>query len=579
MIYMAKNYAIMFQRGEFGYNQILKDLFLSHPYLISALFVLSIIGLLVSIITPLIISSLIDNVLIGLNLVLLPSIIISLIIIYFISALSNYLSSYVRGKLNALLFNELSVKIFDTIQERELWALQQLKIGDLQSRTINNANVVVLNVTTIIPQIVTSILGVFLPFGIMLSLNPTLTLEVMAPVLLFGFSAWFFGGRIKTCQRHVLDANANLQSFLKEAYSIVPLVKAFGLEDWAHRKYVTQISNYYTASLGVVKVTSMQSALSILMYGVPFILLLTLGSLAVLEGSISIGTLTAFMAYIGLFFSPIQQLSSLWTTYKGSQASYDRIKEISSLQRDEWGEMTPSLNVSKIELKDIWFSYGNRAVLQGLSATFVPGINYLIGDNGSGKSTVAKLLLGLYRPDQGKILLNDNDFAQISQETIRSMISVVFCDNQIFDGTIRENILIGNLLASQEDVIQVAKKVKIHDFVVGLPKKYETEVGEAGFALSSGEKQKIALARVILKNAPIIIFDEFTNSIDIESKKVILSTIRQLKDKIIIIITHDMDDLEGEYKCIYMHQGARKNIHSSDSLSRREAHPTISKFL
>jgi ATP-binding cassette subfamily B protein/subfamily B ATP-binding cassette protein MsbA len=354
----------------------------------------------------------------------------------------------------------------------------------------------------------------------------------------------YYGNKVKKYQRDSLDSAAGMNSFLKEAYSIVPLIKVFLLEQWVHERFDAHLAKYYDASLDVVRVSSMNSSVGMVIYGIPTLLVLIFCSLDVISVTMSLGTFTAFMGYIGMFYSPVQLLSMYWTTYKSSLASFDRIGEIFSLEKEPWGKNTLPPRVEKIEFDTIWFSYDTRPILKGFSATFVQGRNYLIGDNGSGKSTLIKLLCGLYRPDKGSIIIGGMDLTSLSRESLRESVSVVFADALVFDGTIYENIFIGDMSASREDVENAAKKAELDEFIMRLPKKYETEVGESGLNLSSGEKQKIALARVILRDSPIIIFDEFTRSIDRESKKSIFSVIRKMDDKIIIIITHDPQEIE-----------------------------------
>lgn len=298
----------------------------------------------------------------------------------------------------------------------------------------------------------------------------------------------------------------------------------------------------------------MNSAITLLIYGVPSILVVTLGSMAVIQGTMTIGTLTAFIGYVGLFFSPIQMVSIYWNNYKISQASYDRIGELLDLKFDVAGEKKFSVSKGKIVFEDVCFSYEDRTILRDFHATFTRGRNYLIGDNGSGKTTIVKLLCGLYTPSGGGILIDGQDISQVSRDALRTSVSVVFSDALLFDGTIADNILFGKLSATKEDVIQATKKAELHEFVMKLPEQYETKVGESGLNLSSGERQKIALARVILRDSPIIIFDEFTRSIDVESKKSIYSVIKQLTDKTIIIITHDMNDIEKDERIVILRQ-------------------------
>ncbi len=543
---MENNSAIITRKPEPGNNEMIKKLILSHPFAIIALLLLSVLGTLFSLVTPLIMGLLIDQVLIGKNTELLFPVIVGMSCIFLVSAVSNYLSSNIRGKLNLTLFKELSGDLYNAVQIASYKELQKFKTGDLLSRTLGNSNAALQTVTTIIPQIIITTFSMVMPVFIMLYLNPKLTAISMSPAILFIFSSWYYGNKTKFYQRRALDSSANMNSFLKEAFSIVPLIKVFKLENWMHSRFNTKMSDYYETSLDVVKVSTMSSTVGMLIYGIPSILVLTFGSWEVLNGSMSLGTFTAFMGYVAMFFAPIQMLSMLWTNYKGSLASFDRINEILSIKKDVWGDNRLPKEISGIVFEGIWFSYEGREIFKDFHMTLKKGRNYIIGDNGSGKTTLIELLCGLYRPDNGKILIGGQDLISVNKESLRESVSVVFSDALLFDGTIYENILIGNPSASRQEVIIAAKRAELHDFIMSLSKQYETEVGESGLNLSSGEKQKIALARVILRDTCIIIFDEFTRSIDVESKKSIYSVIRQFKDKIIIIITHDMNDVEAD---------------------------------
>ena len=207
-----------------------------------------------------------------------------------------------------------------------------------------------------------------------------------------------------------------MNSFLKEAYSIVPLTKVFLLEQWIHDKFDYSLSKYYNASWDTVKVSSMSSSIGMVNYGIPTLLVLTFGSMAVISGSMSLGTFTAFMAYIGMFYSPIRLLSIYWTSYKSSQASLDRIGEVFSLKRELWGTKNLPARVETIEFDAVGFSYDTRVIFRDFHATFKRGRNYLTGDNGSGKSTLIKLLCGL-SPDQGTIFIGDLDLSSLSRNS------------------------------------------------------------------------------------------------------------------------------------------------------------------
>jgi len=549
---MKQSSAMTPHRG-YGYNRFLLKICRARPFAYLAVILLSISGTLFAIVSPLIMRSLIDDVLIGKNTTLITPLLLAMTGIFLISALSNYLSARIRGTLYIDLYREFSSRIFSHLQRAEYASLRNFRTGDLQSRITGNMSTVVQTAIRTMPQVLVIALGIILPLGIMIGMDATLAAAVILPALLFIFSSAYFGKRMKAAQRPALDAEAGIQSYLKETLPSAPLIRVFGLADWAGDHFDRQFLRFRESSVAVIKLSSLSAAVTMLIYSVPTILILTLGSISVLEGTITVGTLTAFIAYVSLFLSPVLQVSDLWTSYKASQASYDRVAEVLDLPCGaEGSEPLPPGGEGDIRFEHAGFSYDDRVILHDFNGHFSRGINYLVGENGSGKSTVLKLLCRLYSPDHGRITIDGRDLASVRGEDLRSYVSIVFSDSLIFDGSIYDNILIGNLSATREEVETAARKAGLEELVKILPGHYDTCVGENGLNLSSGEMQKIALARVLLRDSPVIVFDEFTRSIDEESKRSIYSVIRQLAGKTVIIVTHNMADIEEGSNVVHL---------------------------
>ncbi len=508
------------------------------------IFILSIFTLLFSFISPLLIRSLVDNVFIGKVQGLFIYIILGIIGMYIVSAISSYFNSYVTGKLSLVLLKEVSESIFNVVQFASLKSSQTIKVGDMITRIMGNTQIAINIPVRIIPSLFMSLVSIIVPFAIMLTLNYKLALIVMSPVFLFALSSAFFGKRMENIQKSFLKVNASIYSFLKENLSIILLVKVFNLESWSQNRFNNQIDNYYEISLNYTKISSLNSSLSSLILGVPIVFLISFGGYMVIGGTISLGTFTAFLSYTSIFFSPISQLSSIWTSYKSALPAFDRLKEIYDMEPESSLDNVIEIKNGVITFENVWFSYDNRTILKEFNATFLPGLNYIVGDNGTGKSTILKLICSLYLADKGNIKIDGQDIDEIKRNSLIKNISMIFSDPYLFDGTIYENIGIGNLDATKEEIICVSKLVKVHDFIESTANKYDTEVGENGLMLSSGEKQKIALARAILKDSPIILLDEVTKSIDKDSKDAINEVIMNLMvEKTVIIVTHNSNEI------------------------------------
>ena len=525
---------------KFFFNKFVRK----HITTLILIFVLSIFTLLFSFISPLLIRSLVDNVFLGNVPGLFIYIIIGIIGMYIISAISSYFNSYVAGKLSLVLLKEVSESIFNGVQFASLKSSQTIKVGDMITRIMGNTQIAINIPVRIIPSLFMSVVSIVVPFSIMLSLNYELAIIVMSPVVLFTISSAFFGKRMEKIQKSFLKVNASIYSFLKENLSIIPLVKVFNLESWSQNRFNHQIDDYYGISLNFTKVSSLNSSLSSLILGVPIVLLITFGGYMVIGGTISLGTFTAFLSYTSIFFSPISQLSSIWTSYKSSLPAFDRLKEIYDMEPEKSVDKVLTIKKGVITFENVGFSYDNRIILKEFNASFKPGLNYIVGDNGTGKSTILKLICSLYPADEGRIKIDGQDINEIKRSSLINNVSMIFSDPYLFDGSIYENLRIGKLGATKEEIIRVSKLVKVHDFIESTPNKYDTEVGEDGLMLSSGEKQKIALARAILKDSPIILLDEVTKSIDKDSRDAINEVIMDLMtEKTVIIVTHNSNEI------------------------------------
>ncbi|MDR3292273.1 MAG: ABC transporter ATP-binding protein/permease, partial [Methanobrevibacter sp.] len=496
-------------------------------------------------INPLFFKIIIDNIFINKEFYLLNSIIIYIVVFFVISSISGYYNTYLSNKLEYNLYRNISNKMFNKIMSLSMNNYENNNVGDLMTRIMGNVQIV----SKIFPQILLhlfmNLLLIFIPLIIMFYINFYLTIIIISPCILFLFLNLYMGKRIEFYESKVLKINGDLSSFLKEFLSVSLMLKVFNLKNWIAKKFENRNNDYYGMSLVSGKISALNYSINFVFFAVVIILFIILGGKMVINNSITIGTFTAFLTYINMFFSPLAQFSLLWTDYKSSLPAIDRVKEIYDIKVEESGDQKLNLTKGEINFNKVDFAYENNKILNNFNAKFNKGLNYIVGENGAGKSTIMQLICGLYKVDSGEITFDEQDINTLDSENLLNHIATVFSYPYLFKGSIYENILVGNLKANKDDVVDVCKLVELDTFINSKKEGHDYDVGEAGQFLSSGEGQKVALARALIKNSPILLLDEATKSIDEETRNVMNKTIRKIKEeKTIIIITHNSSEIE-----------------------------------
>ncbi|MBW2092476.1 MAG: peptidase domain-containing ABC transporter [Deltaproteobacteria bacterium] len=295
-------------------------------------------------------------------------------------------------------------------------------------------------------------------------------------------------------------------------------------------------------------------------------LVLWYGAHKVVQGVMSVGELMAFMALLGSVVTPINRIISAWDDIQQILVSVARLNDVFTAEPEFSESMEKSTELvlrdpkGDIEFENVFFRYGGSDdpyILSNINLKILAGQTIaIVGRSGSGKTTLVKLIAKFYEVTEGKILIDGQDVRNINLANLRRLIGFVLQENFIFNGTIRENISLGDTDENIEMVIEAAKLANAHDFISNLAQGYETKVGESGLQLSGGQKQRIAIARVLYFNPKIIIFDEATSSLDTESEQAIQKNMKaMMKDKTAIIIAHRLSTVRGADNIIVLDNG------------------------
>lgn len=452
-----------------------------------------------------------------------------------------------------------------------------MKVGEIISR-VNDAVKIRTFINDVAIQIFVNIFIIIFSFVLMFSYYWKLAL-ITALVIPFYFLVYWITNKLnKKVERKLMEESAELESHLVESITSVRTIKQFGVETFANNK----IDNAFSKLLKTIY-TSVLNALfsgnsSEFLSRIFTIVLLWAGSGYVIDRVITPGELLSFYALIGYFTSPVAQLIGMNKTIQNALIAADRLFEIMDLEREETTdklELSPE-HIGDIQFKEVSFSYGSRAdVFTDFNCTIEKGkTTAIVGESGSGKTTLASLLQNLYTLKGGKILIGDYDINYISNYSLRSLISVVPQQIDLFSGNVIENIALGEDFPDVQRILDITKKLGILSFVEKLPNGFQTYLGENGALLSGGQKQRIAIARALYKNPEILILDEATSSLDTESELVIQNTLNEFRSqgKTMVVIAHRLSTIANADTILVMkngqiiEQGNHQELISKDSV-------------
>ncbi|MFA4647802.1 ABC transporter ATP-binding protein [Pyrococcus kukulkanii] len=469
------------------------------------------------------------------------------------------LQTYYTEMLGQNVLKSLRRQLYEKILVSNLDFFKNRSTGDLVSRIINDTNMVNDILVSGLLGGISSILSIAGIIAAMLFLSPRLTLATLLSVPLMVVVAYYFGGRMRRAYRETREKVAKISSIVEESVSGIETIRAFGKEKDVEKEFskasletvkaYLRVAIYMGLFWPLMNITSLLSVIIVIAYG---------GYLAY-KGAVSIGVVVAFVQYAQRFRGPINNVVSMYDSLQSALAALDRIYEIID---DENVESYEGIEVERlngeIKFENVWFEYEKgRPVLKDVNLEIPAGSKIaLVGKTGAGKTTIANLIMRFYDPTRGRILYDGIDGRRISRKSLRNRIGYVPQETYLFPGTIMENILIANPGASKEDVIRVCKQLGIHEFIMRLPKGYDTPAGEAGKLLSLGERQLIAIARAMLKDPDIVILDEALSSVDPKTERLVQEAMLKLMEgRTSIIIAHRPGILRYVDKIVVIHDG------------------------
>jgi len=492
----------------------------------------------------------------------------------------NYYSEYLSQKIIFRIRNEL----YRHLQDLSFSFYDRIDTGQIIARATGDVNNIRSFIRFFSRGLINSVIMIISALLVMLSISYELTLiALMIAPITITIVIWY-GKNIRPLAEMRRQSFGELNSYLQETIVGMKVIKALTSEVFSFNRFIPKCREYFNISIRMGKLRAVVWPLISFIIGIDVLTMYWYGGMRVIEGVLTIGDLVAFTMYLNMLMWPLISLGFFTAIYQRAIVAARRIFEILDMEPEvkEKPNAVELKNVrGHIKLENVWFSYdGKHWVLKDINLEVKPGEKVaIVGPVGCGKSSLIKLIPRFYDPQRGRVLIDGIDVRDVKISSLRKNIGIVHQDIFIFPDTIRNNIAFGKPNATLQEIMKAAKIAKIHDFIVSLPKKYDTLVGERGVTLSGGQRQRLAIARALILNPKIIILDDSTSQVDVETEKEIYEALRELiKDKTCIIVTQRFSTLSLADRIVVMDEGriVEEGTHE-ELLKRGRLYPKLYK--
>jgi subfamily B ATP-binding cassette protein MsbA len=529
-----------------GFLKLLAPRVLPYKKGLAGAAVLLLLGTGIGLAFPLVVRELLDAAFLRGDRHLLNMIALALLGLFAVQAVNNFCQSYLTASVSERVVANLRADLFSSLIFQAPGFFDERRVGELTSRISSDTGLIQGVLRFGVPELVRQ--GVFLVGAIVIVTitNPRLTLVTLIAVPFAALVGWFFGKRVRRITTSIQDRLASAVSRAEQVFTQIQTVKAFTREEWEEDRFSQEIMTVRDEGLRrAVARAGLTGAVTFAAFG-GIVLVLWEGGRLVLEGDLSGGTLVAFLLYAFTIAGAITSLAGFWGNLQEAAGAAQRIFELMEHPRGLPELSTPRVLPfpvrGEVGYEGVTFRYGPELplVLDGIDLTVAPGERVaLVGSSGVGKSTMASLIPRFYDVEDGRVTLDGVDVRELALRELRGYIGVVPQEPMLFAGSVRENLAYGRPDASDDEIAEVARHAHAHEFISSFPEGYEQLIGERGVTLSAGQRQRIAIARVMLERPVVLILDEASSSLDAESEALVQDALDHLMaGRTTLVIAH-----------------------------------------
>ena len=533
----------------------------SHRRVLIEVFIASLFVQLAALANPLVVQLIIDKVITQNSISTLHILGVLLLVVGLFEAVLTTLRTYLFVDTTNRIDMNLGSEIIDHLLRLPLSYFERRPVGELSTRINELENIRQFLTGTALTVVLDALFSVVY-IVVMLFYSWKLTVVGLGTIPIFIALTLIAAPTVSRQLRSKAERNAETQSYLVEVMSGIQTVKAQNIELRARFSWQERYARFVAASFKTVVVSTLANSTSNFLNKLSSLLVLWVGAYLVLQGELTLGELIAFRIISGYVTSPILRLAQLWQNFQETALSLERLGDIvdtpQEAEQDRHNIPLPSI-VGSVKYENLSFRFGTTGPLQlcnvnlEISAGQFVGI---VGQSGSGKSTMMKLLLRLYEPESGRILMDGYDITKVELYSLRRQIGVVPQETLLFDGTVQDNIALTNPDASTDEIIEAARIAVAHEFIMNLPNGYNTRVGERGAALSGGQRQRIAIARSVLQKPKLLVLDEATSALDYPTERqVCLNLAKAFEGSTVFFITHRLNTVRNADMIVVMDAG------------------------